>query len=232
MKKLLAAFAASIFAGIFSVSSAVAQTVPPPNIAARSWTLLDATSGQVIASQDPNARIEPASLTKIMTAYLTFAAIRDKKLSLDQMINVSVRARKVDSSSSKMFIDPATPVSVKDLLYGLMVQSGNDAAVALAEAVAGDEGTFVVLMNREAQRMGMKNTQFRNATGLPGPEHYTTARDLALLGMRVIEDHPDSYPMYSKKEDTYNNIRQPNRNRLLFVDPSVDGLKTGHTAAA
>ena len=160
MKKLLAAVAASILV----VSSAGAQTVPAPTIAAKSWLLLDATSGQVIAAQDQTARIEPASLTKIMTAYVTFRAIQDKKLTLDQMVTVSTRAWKVDNSSSKMFIDPATPVKVNDLLYGLMVQSGNDAAVALAEAVAGDEGTFVTLMNREAQRMGLKNTKFATHT--------------------------------------------------------------------
>jgi D-alanyl-D-alanine carboxypeptidase (penicillin-binding protein 5/6) len=144
MKKIIAALATSVML----MTSAVAQTLPAPTIAAKSWLLLDATSGQIIASQDPNARIEPASLTKIMTAYVTFGALRDKKIALNQMVNVSTKAWKVDSSSSKMFIDPATPVSINDLLYGLMVQSGNDAAVALAEAVAGDEGAFVVLMNK------------------------------------------------------------------------------------
>ena len=146
MKKLLAALAASLAL----MSAAVAQTLPPPTIAAKSWILLDATSGQVIAAQDQNARIEPASLTKVMTAYVTFQALRDKKIDINQMVNVSVKAWKVDASSSKMFIDPATPVKINDLLYGLMVQSGNDAAVALAEAVAGDEAAFVELMNREA----------------------------------------------------------------------------------
>src|SRR5471032_271978 len=135
MKKIIAALATSVML----MSAAVAQTLPPPTIAAKSWLLLDATSGQIIASQDPNARVEPASLTKVMTAYVTFGALRDKKIDLNQMVNVSTKAWKVDSSSSKMFIDPATPVSINDLLYGLMVQSGNDAAVALAEAVAGDE---------------------------------------------------------------------------------------------
>jgi D-alanyl-D-alanine carboxypeptidase (penicillin-binding protein 5/6) len=170
MKKFLITLAASLL-----LSAALAQSLPPPNIAARSWILLDATSNQVVASQDPHMRVEPASLTKVMTAYLTFEALRDKKLTMDQMVNVSVRAWKVDAESSKMFIDPATPVSIKDLLYGLMVQSGNDAAVALAEAVAGDEGAFVTLMNREAQRMGMKNTRFANPHGLPDPEQLSTA---------------------------------------------------------
>jgi D-alanyl-D-alanine carboxypeptidase (penicillin-binding protein 5/6) len=225
MKKLIAAMAASVL----MMSAAVAQTVPAPTIAAKSWLLLDATSGQVIAAQDPNARIEPASLTKIMTAYVTFGAIRDKKLDLNQMVNVSVRAWKVDSSSSKMFIDPATPVKVVDLLHGLMVQSGNDAAVALAEAVAGDEGTFVTLMNREAQRMGMKNTRFANPHGLPSPDNYSTAQDLSILASHVVNDFPELYKIDSVKSFTYNKITQQNRNRLLWLDPTVDGMKTGHT---
>jgi len=228
MKKLIAALAASAFL----MSAAHAQTVPAPQIAARSWLLLDATSGQIIASQDPDMRIEPASLTKVMTAYVTFQAIRDKKLALDQMVNVSVRAWKVDGSSSKMFIDPATPVKVNDLLYGLMVQSGNDAAVALAEAVAGDEGTFATLMNREAQRLGMKNTKFANPHGLPSPDNYSTARDLSILATHVIKDFPEFYKIDSVKEFTYNKIKQQNRNRLLWLDPTVDGMKTGHTEAS
>jgi D-alanyl-D-alanine carboxypeptidase (penicillin-binding protein 5/6) len=228
MKKVFAAFAASLLA----FSAAVAQTMPAPTIAARSWLLLDATSGQVIASQDPNARIEPASLTKIMTAYVTFAALRDKKLTINQMVNVSPKAWKVDASSSKMFIDPATPVSVDDLLHGLMVQSGNDAAVALAEAVAGDETAFVFLMNKEAQRMGMKNTKFGNPHGLPSADNYSTAQDLSILAARVILDFPEFYKIDSVKSFTYNKITQPNRNRLLWLDPTVDGMKTGHTEGA
>jgi len=225
MKKFLAACAASLLA----ISAAVAQTVPPPSIAAKSWLLLDATSGQVIASQDAAARIEPASLSKIMTAYLVFGAIRDKKLTLDQMVNVSAHAWKVDPSSSKMFIDPATPVSINDLLHGLMVQSGNDAAVALAEAVAGDEGTFVFMMNKEAARMGMKNSKFANPHGLPSPDNFSTAHDLSILAARVILDFPQFYKIDSVKSFTYNKITQPNRNRLLWLDPTVDGMKTGHT---
>jgi D-alanyl-D-alanine carboxypeptidase (penicillin-binding protein 5/6) len=167
-----------------------------------------------------------------MTAYLTFAAIRDKKLTLDQKVNVSVKAWKVDPSSSKMFIDPATPVSVDDLLHGLMVQSGNDAAVALAEAVAGDEAAFVFLMNKEAERMGMKNSRFGNPHGLPSAENYSTAQDLSILAARVIVDFPEFYKIDSVKSFTYNKITQPNRNRLLWLDPTVDGMKTGHTEAA
>lgn len=228
MKKLFAALVAST---VF-LSASFAQNVPAPTIAAKSWLLLDATSGQVLGSQDPNARIEPASLTKIMTAYLAFAAIKDKKLDQNQMINVSVRAWKVDPSSSKMFIDPATPVKVNDLLYGLIVQSGNDASVALAEAVAGAEDTFVVLMNREAERMGLKSTHFANSHGLPSPDNYSTAQDLSVLASRLIADYPDFYKIYSTREFTYNKISQPNRNRLLWLDPTVDGMKTGHTQAA
>jgi D-alanyl-D-alanine carboxypeptidase (penicillin-binding protein 5/6) len=225
MKTIFKALAASLIL----ISAAHAQTVPPPTIAAKSWTLLDATSGQVIAAQDQHARIEPASLTKIMTAYVVFGAIRDKKITLDQMVNVSTRAWKVDPSSSKMFIDPAVPVSINDLLHGLMVQSGNDAAVALAEAVAGDEGTFVVLMNREAQRMGLKATKFANPHGLPSPDNYSTAHELSILAARVIADFPQFYKIDSVKSFTYNKITQPNRNRLLWLDPTVDGMKTGHT---
>ncbi len=224
MKKLLAAFAASLV-----MISASAQTVPAPSIAAKSWLLLDTTSGQVIASQDQNMRIEPASLAKIMTAYVAFSAIRDKRLSMNQMVNVSERAWKVDSSSSKMFIDPRVPVSISDLLHGLMIQSGNDAAVAIAEAVAGDEATFVTLMNREAQRLGLKATRFANPHGLPDANNYSTAADLANLASHVIRDFPEFYKIDSIKQFTYNKITQQNRNRLLWLDPTVDGMKTGHT---
>jgi D-alanyl-D-alanine carboxypeptidase (penicillin-binding protein 5/6) len=228
MKKLIAAVAASVLL----MSGAYAQSLPAPSIAARSWTLVDATSGQVIASQDANMRIEPASLTKVMTAYVVFDALRDKKVTLDTMVNVSVAAWKVDSSSSKMFIDPKVPVSIKDLLYGLMVQSGNDAAVALSEAVGGDTGTFVTLMNREAQRLGMKDTRFANPHGLPSPDNFSTAHDLAILASSVIRDFPEFYKIDSVKEFTYNRIKQQNRNRLLWLDPTVDGMKTGHTEAS
>ena len=228
MKKLLAALA--VF--LCSLSFAFAQSVPAPTIDAKSWLLLDATSGQVLASNDPTKRIEPASLTKVMTAYLAFAAIKEKRLDPEQMVNVSVRAWKVDPSSSKMFIDPATPVKVEDLLYGLIVQSGNDAAIALAEAVAGTEEAFVALMNREAERMGMKATRFSNSHGLPDANTYSTAQDLSILAARLIADHPDYYKIYSVKDYTYNKIKQRNRNRLLWLDPTVDGLKTGHTSSA
>ncbi|QRX84098.1 D-alanyl-D-alanine carboxypeptidase family protein [Glaciimonas sp. PAMC28666] len=228
MKKIFAALAATLL----SASVAFAQTLPSPSVAAKSWLLLDTTSNQIVASQDADLRVEPASLAKIMTAYVVFDALKDKKLTLDQMVTVSVHAWKVDPSSSKMFIDPATPVSINDLLYGLMVVSGNDAAVALAEAVSGTEDAFVVQMNREAQRMGMKSTHFGNPHGLPSADTYTTSRDLAVLASHVITDFPEFYKIDSTKTFTYNKIKQPNRNRLLWSDPSVDGMKTGHTNSA
>lgn len=227
MKKFLAACAALLFHCVVS-----AQSLPPPSIAARSWLLLDASSNQILGSQEPDMRIEPASLTKIMTAYLAFAAIKEKRLDLNQTINVSVNAWKVDGDSSKMFIEPSTPVRVNDLLYGLIVQSGNDAAIALAEAVSGTEAAFAVQMNREAQRMGLKGTRFANPHGLPSPDNFSTARDLSVLASRLIIDFPDLYKIYSTKSFTYNKITQPNRNRLLWLDPTVDGMKTGHTQAA
>jgi len=216
-----------------SLTPAQAQSLPAPTVAARSWLLLDTTSNQIIASDNPTMRIEPASLTKIMTAYLVFEALRDKKLTLDQSVNISVKAWKVDSDSSKMFIEPKTPVTINDLLYGLIVQSGNDAAVALAESVAGTEEAFAALMNREVERMGLKETHFANAHGLPSPQNYSTANDLARIAQHLIVDFPDYYKTYySTKSFTYNKITQPNRNRLLWLDPTVDGMKTGHTEGA
>ena len=227
MNKLLA-----VCLGIFLTASACAQTVVAPMIAARAWLLLDASSHQVLASHEADVRVEPASLTKIMTAYLTFSALRDKRLDLNQTINVSTNAWKVDSGSSKMFIEPDTAVRITDLLHGLIVQSGNDAAIALAEAVAGDQTAFTALMNRQAAQMGLKNTRFANPHGLPDPNHYSTARDLSVLASRLITDFPEFYKIYSVKNFTYNKISQPNRNRLLWLDDTVDGMKTGHTQVA
>jgi D-alanyl-D-alanine carboxypeptidase (penicillin-binding protein 5/6) len=208
---------------------AFAQLTPPP-VAARAWLLLDVGSGQVLTAEKPDQRIEPASLTKLMTAYLAFAAVKGKTLTLDQTIPVSPKAWKVPGS--KMFIEPQTPVTVKELLHGMIVQSGNDACVALAEAIAGSEEAFAQLMNKEAARLGLKNTHFENATGLPHPSHLTTVRDLSVLATALIRDFPEFYSIYSVKEYTYNKIKQPNRNRLLFLDPTVDGVKTGHTDSA
>ncbi|NTV09907.1 MAG: D-alanyl-D-alanine carboxypeptidase [Zoogloea sp.] len=208
-----------------------AQIAPqPPSVAARAWLLLDHGSGQVLAAQAPDEKVEPASLTKLMTAYLTFSAIRNKQLSLDQAIPVSERAWR--QPGSRMFIQPGMVVTVDQLIHGMIIQSGNDACVALAEAIAGSEEVFAQMMNREAARLGMKNTHYVNATGLPDPQHLTTARDLATLASAIVRDFPDFYPIYSQKEFSFNNITQPNRNRLLFMDPTVDGMKTGHTDTA
>ncbi len=208
------------------------QSLPVPAIAARSWLVLDMKSNQVLAARDPDARIEPASLTKIMTAYLVFSALKQDKLELEQMISVSPNAWKINGDGSRMFIDPAMTVSIHDLLYGLIVQSGNDAAIALAETVAGQESKFVDLMNREAARMGLHATHFANVHGQPATDHYSSTRDLAILASRLITDFPDLYKIYSVKSFSYNKINQPNRNRLLWIDPTVDGMKTGHTATA
>ena len=208
---------------------AFAQMVPP-TVAARAWLLVDVGSGQVLTAEKPDERIEPASLTKLMTAYLTFAAIKNKTITLDQIVPVSEKAWRI--SGSKMFIEPNMPVTVKELIHGMIIQSGNDACIALAEAIAGSEENFVQLMNKEAARLGLKNTHFENSTGLPAPTHLASVRDLATLSAAIIHDFPDFYPIYSIKEYTYNKIRQPNRNRLLALDPTVDGLKTGHTESA
>ncbi len=216
---------------LISALSAHAQITPPaPAIAARAWLLVDHSSGQPLASQSPDERVEPASLTKLMTAYLAFAALKQGLLKSDQQVPVSERAWK--AQGSRMFIEPKKPVSVDELIRGMIVQSGNDACIALAEAVAGSEESFVGMMNREAARMGLKNTRFANATGLPDPQHYSTAADLARLASTLIRDFPEYYPIYSMKEYAYNRITQPNRNRLLWLDPTVDGVKTGHTEAA
>ncbi len=223
-----------IIAFLFALvpSLVLAQQLPvPPALAAKSWLLIESGSGQTLASQAPDERLEPASLTKLMTAYLTFAALKQGTLRIDQPVNVSERAWR--TGGSKMFIRVDTQVPVEDLIKGMIVQSGNDACVTLAEGIAGSEENFAQMMNREAQRLGMTNSHFMNSTGLPDPEHYTTARDLSLLAAALIRDFPAEYgKYYSMKEFTYNNITQPNRNRLLYIDPTVDGVKTGHTEAA
>jgi D-alanyl-D-alanine carboxypeptidase (penicillin-binding protein 5/6) len=200
-------------------------------VVGRSWIVGDLSSGQVISAQKADERFEPASLTKLMTAYVVFGALRDRKLAPDQQVNVSTRAWK--APGSRMFIEPRKPVTVDELIRGMVVQSGNDACIALAEAVAGNEEVFVQMMNREAARLGMKDSKFMNASGLPDAQHYSTAQDLYTLAAALIRDFPNEYAQYySQKEYRYNNITQPNRNRLLWIDPSVDGVKTGHTEAA
>ena len=221
----LAALAASCLCAV-----AFAQNPPAPVINAKSWLLLDVSSGQVLASQNPAERVEPASLTKLMTAYLAFSALKAKTLTLEQTVPVSPKAWKM--GGSRMFIEPLKPVTVAELLRGMIVQSGNDACVALAELISGSEEAFAAAMTREGKRLGMKNTNFKNSTGWPDPEHTTTAADLAVLASAIIRDFPDFYSLYSIKEYTYNNITQANRNKLLWVDPHVDGMKTGFTDAA
>jgi D-alanyl-D-alanine carboxypeptidase (penicillin-binding protein 5/6) len=203
---------------------------PSPDIAARAFLLMDFQSGQVLQSVKPDERVEPASLTKLMTAYLTFTALKQGRLKPGQTLPVSEKAWR--SEGSRMFVQLNSQVAVEDLMKGMIVQSGNDACVTLAEGIAGSEEAFVELMNREALRLGMRNTHFTNATGLPHAQHYSTARDLALLTAAIMRDFPEYYPLYSIKEYGYNNITQPNRNRLLWQDPFVDGVKTGHTESA
>jgi D-alanyl-D-alanine carboxypeptidase (penicillin-binding protein 5/6) len=217
------------FAGCCIALSANAQLPPPtaPAVEARAWLLLDFNSGQVLASHNASERFEPASLTKLMTAYLTFGALKQKSLKPDQVIPVSTRAWK--SEGSRMFIEPNKPVIVEDLLRGMIIQSGNDASVALAEAIGGSEEVFAQMMNREAKRLGLANTSFTNATGLPNPQLYSSAQDLSQLVVALIRDFPEHYALYSQKEFRYNNITQANRNRLLWLDPTVDGVKTGFT---
>lgn len=214
----------------FTAPREALSQVSPPAIAARSWLLLDASSGQVLAAHEPDAKIEPASLTKVMTAYLAFGALKEKRIAADQRPTVSQAAYK--AGGSRMFVDPREPATVEQLLNGMIVQSGNDASIVLAETLAGTEDTFAQQMNREAQRLGMRNTQFRNATGLPDPGHYSTARDMATLAARLIADFPEYYPLYSQKQFRYHNVTQSNRNRLLWSDPTVDGVKTGYTENA
>ncbi len=223
----------SVFLGflLFPLLALAQQMPTPPALAAKSWLLIESASGQELAAQAADERLEPASLTKLMTAYLTFAALKQGSIKIDQMVNVSERAWK--SEGSRMFIQVGTQVKVEDLIKGMIVQSGNDACVALAEAISGNEEVFAEMMNREAQRLGMKSTNFRNSSGMPDPQHYTTARDLATLAGALIRDFPEDYAKYySIKEFRYNNITQPNRNRLLWMDPTVDGVKTGRTEAA
>jgi D-alanyl-D-alanine carboxypeptidase (penicillin-binding protein 5/6) len=219
----------------FAFAAAAAEVVapapvPPPAIAAKAYLLVDVISGQTLVAQGADEPREPASLTKLMTAYLVFRALKDKDLLPSQPVTVSQKAWRAEGS--RMFLEPKKVVSIDELLSGLTVQSGNDAAIALAETSAGSEAAFVERMNKEAARMGMKNTRFANATGLPAAQQVSTANDLALLAMAIIRDFPEYYPLYSVKEFRYNNITQPNRNRLLWSDPYVDGMKTGNTDAA
>jgi len=202
----------------------------PPQLGARSYVLTDFYSGKVLVEQSADERVEPASITKVMTSYVVFAELAQGNIALDDMVPVSEGAWQ--TQGSRMFIDPSMQVSVEDLLRGVIVQSGNDASVALAEYVAGSEEAFAGVMNHYAEVLGMSNTHFTNSTGWPDENHYTTARDIATLSAATIRDFPDYYRWYSEKEFTFNEIRQHNRNTLLWRDPAVDGLKTGHTESA
>ena len=210
-----------------------AQMPQPPEVAAKAYFLIDVTANQVLAAKDPDMAVEPASLTKLMTAYLVFDALKSRKIDLKQTLPVSERAWKM--SGSRMFIDPKMRVPVEDLIKGMVVQSGNDATVALAEGVAGSVERFVQLMNDQAKVLGMKNTTYRNPEGLPEAGHSTTARDLGILSTRLMRDFPEFVPYYAIKKYRYEGTpaaNDSNRNLLLFRDPTVDGLKTGHTNTA
>ena len=227
-------FVFALAAASLLVSTVVgAQPLQPPEVAARQYILLDLTTGQTLAERDADTATDPASLTKLMTAYVVFGALRDKKLALEQQVAVSARAwdeRKGDPSL--MFINTTMRPTVDELLHGMIVQSGNDASVALAEAVGGTVENFTAMMNRQAQAWGLKSTSFKNVTGMDETGHKSSARDVALIASHVIRDFPQYYRYYSIREWTYNKIRQDNRNLLLRRDPTVDGMKTGFTDAA
>lgn len=206
----------------------------PPELEGKSYVLLDYESGQVLAANQPDLRQPPASLTKVMTVYIAFDELKHGRVKPDDETVVSEKAwrRGYDSKESRMFIEVGKRVTVEDLLHGIIVQSGNDASIALAEHLAGTEDTFAELMNRTAARLGLQNTHFANATGVPAEDQYTTARDVALLSRALIREFPDRYALFKQRDFTYNGIRQPNRNLLLWRDDTVDGIKTGHTESA
>ena len=217
------------------IQQATSTTLAPsgPLLAAKSWILLDNNSGQVLASQTPDSRVEPASITKLMVAYLAFEALKTGKIKLDQSVPVSASSVAAGRGDvSKMFLEVNKSATVDELLHGMIIQSGNDATVLISELLGGTEGQFANLMNEKAKGLGLVDTHYTNAAGMPDPQHYTTAQDVAKLASALIRDFPEYYPIYSQKEFTYNKIKQPNRNRLLTLDPTVDGMKTGHTKSA
>jgi serine-type D-Ala-D-Ala carboxypeptidase (penicillin-binding protein 5/6) len=214
---------------------AAAQPVPlpaAPQLAAKSYLLYDYTSNQILVNQNGDARMEPASLTKLMTAYLAFDALRHGTLSLEQKIDVPAVAARTSGGESRMLLKAGQEVTVDELLHGLIVDSGNDAALALAINIAGSKAGFVDMMNQQAQSLGMNNTHFTNPVGLPDAEHYSSASDLAVLAAAILRDYPQYYPLFSERNYTFNNVAQANRNRLLWLDPYADGIKTGHTESA
>ena len=205
-------------------------TPPPPDLSANAFMLVDSQSGAVLAEKNADKRIEPASLTKLMTAYVVFDELRQKRLTMTQQVRVSEKAWR--APGSRMFLEPGSEVSIEELLKGLIIQSGNDAAITLAEAIATSEAQFAILMNQQAQRLEMNGTQFVNSTGLPDTDHYSSARDMVRIASAIIEEFPEHFSLYSMREFTYNDITQYNRNRLLGRDPYVDGMKTGFTDSA
>jgi D-alanyl-D-alanine carboxypeptidase (penicillin-binding protein 5/6) len=223
----------ALLALFIAVSSSAADVRPlpaPPIIGATSFLIIDAQTGSEMASLEPDKAVAPASLTKLMTAYVVFKNLQEGQIQLSDEVTVSEKAWRAEGS--RMFIEVGKRVSVQDLLLGMIVQSGNDASIALAEYVAGSESVFAEMMNQYAQALGMLSSSFRNVTGLPDDDHYSTARDLATLARAIISEFPEYYKWYSVKEFTFNDIKQPNRNNLLWRDESVDGMKTGHTDAA
>ena len=216
---------------VTQLSLAVPSIIPkPPSLAASSYILIDANSGKVLVEKDADRVLPPASLTKMMTSYVVTEELAYGNIQEDETVRISVKAWKAEGS--RMFIQEGKNVSIKDLLKGVIIQSGNDASIALAEHISGSEDAFADVMNQYAAQLGMVNTHYNNATGLPSKGHHSSARDLAKLAKHIIYDHAEYYPLYKEKAFTYNNIEQKNRNRLLFQDPSVDGLKTGHTEEA
>jgi D-alanyl-D-alanine carboxypeptidase (penicillin-binding protein 5/6) len=213
-----------------AAAPAASPVPPPPELKARSYIVIDHDSGRVLAALDPDSRQEPASLTKVMTAYGVFRALKEGRIKLDDMVTISEHAWKQEGS--RMFVEVGKQVTVENLIQGMIVQSGNDATVALAEHVAGTEPTFVQMMNTYAKELGMTGSNFTNSAGMPDPEHYTTARDSAVLASALIREFPEYYRWYAQREFTWNGITQQNRNGLLWRDPSVDGVKTGHTETA
>lgn len=224
-----------LFVGVIACYSAsgIADSVvvpDPPQLAAKSWIMVDYDSGRVLAESNSTMRVEPASLTKIMSSYIVSRELANKRLAMSDMVTISQEAWKQEGSRS--FINVGAQVPVEVLVHGMIIQSGNDATVALAEKVAGSSEIFSQLMNEHAKRLGAKNTNFVNPTGLPHPDHYTTAEDMAKIAIAEIKEYPEIYKIYAKKEYTWNGIKQHNRNRLLWQDESVDGMKTGHTNSA
>ncbi len=232
MQTLRQLFILFTFLGFFIQNAALAATpIPkPPAVGAKGYLVEDFNSAQAIAEKNADQQLEPASITKLMSAYVVFREIRDGSLSLSDKVRISEKAWR--TPGSRMFVEVDTQVSVADLIKGMIIQSGNDATVALAEQVAGSEDSFAALMNQHAQRLGMKHSHFVNSTGLPDKEHYTTAHDIAIIARALINEFPEYYRWYSEKKYTYNKITQYNRNKLLWRDESVDGLKTGHTDSA